>query len=63
MVSIGARPGAGIDALARALVWKPKLLVIDDGRIVETGTHAELLAQGGLYRKLYDMQFPAESAS
>lgn len=45
------------------IVNADKLLVIDDGKIVETGTHAELLAQGGLYRKLYDMQFPAESAS
>ncbi len=40
-----------------------KLLVIDDGRIVETGTHKELLAKGGLYQKLYNMQFPSESAS
>jgi ATP-binding cassette subfamily B protein len=40
-----------------------KLLVIDGGRIVETGTHDELLAQGGLYQKLYNMQFLSESAS
>ena len=40
-----------------------KLLVIDDGRIVETGTHQELLAQGGLYQKLYDMQFVSEAVS
>jgi len=45
------------------IVNADKLLVVDDGRIVETGTHTELLAQDGLYRKLYDMQFPAESAS
>ncbi len=37
-----------------------KLLVIDEGRIVETGTHAELLEKGGLYQKLYNMQFAAE---
>lgn len=40
-----------------------KLLVIDAGRIVETGTHEELLAKGGLYQKLYNMQFISESAS
>ena len=40
-----------------------KLLVLDDGRIVETGTHEELLARGGLYQKLYNMQFVSESAS
>ncbi len=34
-----------------------KILVIDQGRIVERGTHAELLARGGLYAQLYEMQF------
>ncbi len=33
------------------------ILVIDGGRIVERGTHAELLAQGGLYAELYRRQF------
>ncbi|MFV2007002.1 MAG: ABC transporter ATP-binding protein [Longimicrobiales bacterium] len=32
-------------------------LVLDGGRIVERGTHAELLASGGLYRSLYELQF------
>ena len=31
--------------------------MVDGGRIVERGTHAELLAQGGLYARLYDEQF------
>jgi ATP-binding cassette subfamily B protein len=34
-----------------------KLLVLDGGRLVETGTHAELLARGGLYAQLYEIQF------
>jgi ATP-binding cassette, subfamily B, bacterial MsbA len=34
-----------------------QILVMDHGRIVQRGTHAELLAQGGLYRKLYRLQF------
>ena len=34
-----------------------KILVIDGGRIVESGTHKELLANGGLYQRLYEMQF------
>ena len=34
-----------------------QVLVIDDGRIVERGTHAELLAKGGLYADLYRRQF------
>jgi ATP-binding cassette subfamily B protein len=35
------------------------ILVLDHGRIVERGTHAELLANGGLYAKLYEEQFRA----
>jgi ATP-binding cassette subfamily B protein len=34
-----------------------QILVIDDGRVVERGTHRELLARGGLYRDLYTTQF------
>lgn len=34
-----------------------KILVIDNGRIVESGTSPELLAQGGLYANLYRTQF------
>jgi ABC-type multidrug transport system fused ATPase/permease subunit len=33
-----------------------QILVLDDGRIVERGTHAELLRLGGLYRSLYERQ-------
>lgn len=34
-----------------------QVLVMDQGRIVERGTHQQLLAQGGLYEHLYRMQF------
>jgi subfamily B ATP-binding cassette protein MsbA len=37
-----------------------KIVVLEDGRIVDTGTHQELLGRSGLYRKLYDMQFRDE---
>jgi ATP-binding cassette subfamily C protein CydC len=33
-----------------------EILVMDEGRLVERGTHAELLTQGGLYRRLWDLQ-------
>jgi ATP-binding cassette, subfamily B, bacterial len=36
------------------------IFVIDDGRVVEQGTHAELLARGGLYARLYELQFGGE---
>jgi len=34
-----------------------RIVFLEAGRIVETGTHEELLAAGGRYRKLYDLQF------
>ena len=33
---------------------------MEAGRIIEMGTHAELLEKGGQYRKLYELQFADE---
>jgi ATP-binding cassette subfamily B protein len=38
------------------IVGADRILVVDDGRIVETGTHAQLLARGGVYADLYRTQ-------
>jgi ATP-binding cassette subfamily B multidrug efflux pump len=39
-----------------------KIVVIDSGRIVDTGTHRELMSRKGLYKKLYEMQLkPVEA--
>ena len=38
-----------------------QILVVDAGQIVERGTHAELLASGGLYADLYHTQFASQA--
>lgn len=37
-----------------------KIVVMEKGRILETGTHDELLAMSGTYKKLYELQFAGE---
>jgi len=34
-----------------------RIIVMDKGKVVESGTHEELLAAGGIYKKLYSLQF------
>ncbi len=40
-----------------------KILVMDAGKIVETGTHKELLKKGGYYNTLYEAQFLADEVA
>ena len=39
-----------------------RILVLDDGRIVEEGTHQSLIQHGGLYAKLARLQFETGAA-
>lgn len=36
-----------------------RIVVMDDGRVVEEGTHDQLVAEGGLYARLAELQFRA----
>ena len=39
------------------LMQAEKIMVLDKGRIAEIGSHEELMAKNGIYRKIYDLQF------
>ena len=52
---IGAGP-AGTAAALRAAELGAKVVVLEAGRVLEAGTHAELVALGGRYAELFELQ-------
>ncbi len=39
-----------------------RILVLDEGRLVEEGTHRSLIARGGIYARLAELQFATDAA-
>jgi subfamily B ATP-binding cassette protein MsbA len=54
-IVVGQRVGSMMDA--------DEILVMDEGRIVERGVHADLVAAGGLYAEIHRLQSPAATRS
>jgi len=46
-----------------SLMHADEIVVLDDGRIVERGSHAELVAAGGVYADLYALQTRTEAGA
>jgi len=38
-----------------------RIVILEEGRVSEEGSHQDLLAGNGLYRRLYDIQTPAQT--
>lgn len=45
------------------LMQAENILVLDQGAVAEMGSHEELMARGGIYRKIYDLQFSLDETS
>lgn len=45
-----------VDLRLSTIQYADKRLVMHKGEVVESGSHQELLARNGMYKKLYDLQ-------
>lgn len=61
-IALSGRTSIVIAHRLSTVINADQILVVDKGRIVERGTHAELLAQSGLYADLYRHQFERAGA-
>ena len=62
-IALAGRSSLVIAHRLSTIVSADKILVVNDGRIVESGPHHELLAGSGLYQDLYRTQFQAGAAA
>ena len=42
------------------LMQADRILVLDNGRVADTGTHAELISRPGIYKDIYDIQMSSD---
>ena len=42
------------------LMQADQIIVLDQGRVAEQGTHEQLLEKNGIYRKIYDLQMQGQ---
>ena len=52
-----------IEQLAEHLENADQVIVLDHGRVIESGTHAQLLERGGVYAKLQQAQLGGEAGA
>ncbi|MDQ1391655.1 MAG: ATP-binding cassette, subfamily bacterial, partial [Acidimicrobiaceae bacterium] len=62
-VALAGRTSVVIAHRLSTIAAADQILVIDGGRIVERGTHDQLIGQGGLYSELYETQYARGGAS
>ena len=62
-VKVGGATVFIVSQRASSIMYADKIIVLDDGRAVNIGTHEELLAASPVYREIYDSQFDSDSKS
>jgi ATP-binding cassette, subfamily B, bacterial len=60
-IALAGRTSLVIAHRLSTIRWASQILVVDDSRIVQRGTHEDLLAAGGLYAELYHTQFAGQA--
>ena len=58
--SLGAATVIIISHRVTTLMQADKILVLDDGRVSDIGTHAQLIERPGIYREIYDIQMSSD---